>query len=106
MQDDGHFGQDGRPTALRPIRFWSMAKGSTWAVLEGEDLAVDGGPLGQGVSHRGELGVALGDQLFSPRPEEGVVRPRRMSWQRMPSHFHSACQRAMSPSDSGASSRG
>ena len=60
--------------ALRPIRRWSWANGRTCAVLAGEDLAVDDGPVGQGVADGGQLGVALGDQLLAARPEEGLAR--------------------------------
>ena len=80
------------------------ARGS--AVEPGEDLAVERRPLGQAGPEGGQLGVALGDQLLAPGPEEGIAFPRRMSWARMPSHFHSACQSAKAPSDVGQGLRG
>ena len=96
------------PTVLRPIRRWSCAKGrGAPSDLVGQDLAVERRSPRAGRRPRvASLGIALGDEFLAPGPEERVAPSRRMSWARMPSHFHSACQSSIGPEGVGRTFQG
>ena len=70
--DDGHLGQDssGHGLAADPPLELSERQGAI--ILPGEDLAVDDRTRGQDVTDRRDLGIALGDELFTARPEKGL----------------------------------
>ena len=70
--DDRNLGQDRPRDGLAADAFLKHRKGQNLVVLEGQDLAVDGGTLGQGIANRRKLGIALGHQLLPARPEESL----------------------------------
>ena len=83
---------------LRPMRCCRSANGRHRAVAPRDELAIEHHAIGQRCRRGDDLRKALGDEILAARPDEALRLPRRMSWPRMPSHFHSICQFAGAPS--------
>ena len=70
--DDRHLGQDCAAHRLAADPPLELSERKSAIVLPGEDLAVDDGAFGKSVADSGKLGITLGDQLLTARPEEGL----------------------------------
>ena len=87
------------PSTLRPMRRCICAKGSGRPSCHGStspSSTVPSGNCAPEASISGKRSVTSS----SPRDQRNVRQSRRMSWERMPSHFHSTCHSARAPRSS------